>query len=164
MIWQVAVELNAVFALGRDYSWPRPKGCLRCGSCRVWGHGFVERYFDGFDAQLLLRCYRCPGCRCVMTPRPVGYVRRVQAAVASIRDEIGHRLEHGRWRCSPAPRMRHWLRNLRRHALARLGWSAPHELLDAFDRLLAAGVVAVGRVPSNPATRALPGHPSGVCR
>jgi hypothetical protein len=28
MIWQVARERNAVFALGRDYSWPRPQGCL----------------------------------------------------------------------------------------------------------------------------------------
>ena len=145
MIWQVTLELNAVFALGRDYAWPRPTSCLRCGSCRVWGHGFVGRYFDGFAGRVLLRCYRCPGCRCVMTPRPTGYVRRIQATVAWIRDELGHRLEHGRWRSSPTARLRHWLHNLRRHALARWGWTEPHELVDAFDRLLAAGVVAVGR-------------------
>jgi hypothetical protein len=60
--------------------------------------------------------------------------------------------------------MRHWLRNVRRHALAWLGWTPPYELLDAFDRLLAAGVVAVGRVPSKPATGALPCHPSDLCR
>jgi hypothetical protein len=66
--------------------------------------------------------------------------------VASIRDELGHRLATGRWRSSPAPRMRHWLRNLRRHALARLGWTGEHGLLAAFDRLLEAGVVAVGRI------------------
>ena len=164
MIWQVAVELNAVCALGRDYSWPRPKGCLRCGSCRVWGHGFVGRYFDGFAQALLLRCYRCPGCRCVMTPRPRGYVRRVHAAVAWIRDELGHRLESGRWRRSPAPRMRHWLRNLRRQALARLGWTQGHGLLDAFDRLLDEGVVPVGIIPSKLATRTPPCHPSVLCR
>jgi len=163
MIWQVPVKLNEVFALGRNYPWQRPKGCLRCGSCRVWGHGFVGRYFDGFDERLLLRCYRCPGCRCVMTPRPMGYLRRVQAAVAWIRDELGHRLEHGRWRRSPAPRMRHWLRNVRRHALAWLGWTQMHGLLDAFDRLLAAGVVPVGIIPAKPATRTPPGHPSVLC-
>jgi hypothetical protein len=163
MIWQVAVELNEVFAQGRNYSWPRPNGCLRCGRFQVWGHGFVGRYFDGFDERLLLRCYRCPGCRCVMTPRPAGYVRRVQATVAWIRDELGHRLEHGRWRHSPAPRMRHWLRNVRQHALAWLGWTEMDGLLDAFDRLLAAGVVPMGCVPSKPATRAPSCHPSGFC-
>jgi hypothetical protein len=41
--------------------------------------------------------------------------------------------------------MRHWLANLRRHALAWLGWTKEHELLGAFDRLLEAGVVPVGR-------------------
>jgi len=80
-----------------------------------------------------------------MTPRPVGYVRRVQAAVGWIREELEYRLERARWRSVPTPRMRHWLRNLRRHALAWLGWTEPGGLLDAFDRLFAAGVVAVGR-------------------
>lgn len=164
MIWQVAVKLNEICVLGRDYPWPRPQGCLRCGSARVWGHGFVGRYFDGFDQALWLRCYRCPECRCVMTPRPMGYVRRVQATVAWIREELAHRLECGRWRRPPGSRMRHWLRNLRRHALAWRGWREGQRLLDAFDRLLAAGWVPVGRVPSTPATPALPGHPSGVCR
>jgi hypothetical protein len=67
--------------------------------------------------------------------------------VASIRDALSHRLNKGRWLSSPgcASRMRHWLANLRRQALAWLGWTGEHELLDAFDRLLEAGVVPVGR-------------------
>jgi hypothetical protein len=88
----------------------------------------------------------------------------VQAAVGCIREELAHRLECGRWRRPPGARMRHWLCNLRRYALAWLGWREGQSLLDAFDRLLAAGRVPVGRVPSNPATPALPGHPRGVCR
>lgn len=163
MIWQVAVKLNAICALGRDYPWPRPEGCLRCGGCRVWGHGYVGRYFDGFDQRLLLRCYRCPECRCVMTPRPVGYVRRVQAAVAWVRDELAHRLEHGRWRSGSSSRLRHWLRNLRRHALAWLGWTQADALLGAFDRLLAAGVVPMGCGPFTPPSQAPPSHPSVLC-
>jgi len=145
MIWQVAVELDEVFAQGRGFAWPRPPGCLRCGCYRVWGHGFVGRYFDGFVLPLLLRCYRCPGCGCVMTPRPAGYVRRIRAALASIRDELRARLETGRWRSQPASRMRHWLGHLRRQALAWLGWTHEQALLVGFERLLVAGVVAVGR-------------------
>ncbi|MEW6490456.1 MAG: hypothetical protein AB1578_21410 [Thermodesulfobacteriota bacterium] len=145
MIWQVAVELKEVAALGRAFAWPRPGRCLRCGSLRVWGHGLVGRYFDGFAQRLLLRCYRCAGCGCVMTPRPAGYVARVRARVAWIREELAHRVETGRWRSAPAARMRHWLGNLRRQALARLGWTPEHALVAAFDRLLAAGVVAVSR-------------------
>ena len=147
MIWQVAVELNEVFAQQRTYPWQRPKECLRCRRLGVWGHGFVGRYFDGFDDPVLLRCYRCPDCGCVMTARPTGYFRRIRTAVASIRCELAHRLDTGRWLGSPAcaSGMRHWLSHLRRHALAWLGWTEEHGLLDAFDRLLAAGVVPVGR-------------------
>jgi hypothetical protein len=41
--------------------------------------------------------------------------------------------------------MRHWLRNLRRQALAWLGFEGEHGLVAAFDRLVEAGVVPVGR-------------------
>jgi hypothetical protein len=160
MIWHVAVELNEVSALGRNYPWQRPKECLRCRRYGVWGDGFVRRYFDGFDAPVLLKCYRCPGCGCVITARPVGYFRRFRSTVASIRKELSHRLDNGRWLGSPpcASRMRHWLANLRRHALAWLGWTKEDGLLDAFDRLLEAGVVPVGR-PIQPGNRDVFGKP-----
>lgn len=145
MIWQLAMELNEVVALGREGRWPRPAECLGCGRGQVWGHGFVGRYFDGLAQRVLLRCYRCPGCRCVMTPRPAGFLRRVRTTVAAIRDELHHRLTGGQWPRAPTPRRRHWLRNLRRQALAWVGWTADQGLLAAFDQLLAAGVVAVGR-------------------
>lgn len=150
MIWQVAVNLNEVVALGRDYPWQRPQACLRCNRFRVWGHGFVGRCFDGHDAQVLLRCFRCPGCGCVITLRPRGYFPRIQRAVSAIRQELGHRLERGRWppatAASPSrPRLRHWLAHLRRQALAFWGWTEPGLLLAAFDRLLAAGAIPVGR-------------------
>lgn len=150
MIWHVAVELNDVAAQGRNYPWQRPEPCLRCKRFRVWGHGFVGRYFDGHEGQVLLRCFRCPGCGCVITPRPQGYLRRIRSSVSAIRRELGHRLERGRWlppgAGSPSrPRLRHWLTHLRRQALAWLGWTQEAQLLAAFDRLLEAGVVPVGR-------------------
>jgi hypothetical protein len=147
MIWQVAVKLHEVFAQGRSYPWARPKGCLRCGRCGVWGHGFVGRYFDGFDRQVLLRCYRCPGCGCVMTPRPAGYFRRIRCSIAAIRQQLDHRVESGRWLGSPASpaRGRHWLAHLKRHTLSLLTYTWGKGLLAAFDRLLETGFVPVGR-------------------
>ena len=146
MVWHVAVELNDVAAQGRDYPWKRPESCLRCRRFRVWGHGFVGRYFDGFAHAVLMKCFRCPGCGCVFTCRPEGYVRRIRSAVGSMRRELRHRLEQGRWLSrGETSRKRHWLRNLRRQALAWLGWSDEDALVGAFDRLLEATVVAVGR-------------------
>lgn len=147
MIWHVALKLNEVSAQGRDYPWTRPEGCLQCGRFRVWGHGFVGRYFEGYEHQVLLRCYRCPGCGCVMTPRPIGYFRRIRSPVGSIWSQLAHRLFTQRWLGSPpgASRMRHWLKNLRRHALAWLGWAGDKRLLAAFVRLVKESVVPVGR-------------------
>jgi len=147
MIWHVDAELNNIAAQGRDYPWERPKCCLGCGGPKVWGHGFAERQFEGFDQTVPLKCYRCPGCGCVITLRPRGYFRRIRSAVASIRSELEHRLEKGRWRESRPnmSRFRHWLGNLRRQALAGLGWQEEQGLAAAFDRLLKAGVVPVGR-------------------
>jgi len=150
MIWHVEVNLNEVVAFGREYPWQRPRECLRCKRFGVWGHGFVGRYFDGHEGQVLLRCFRCPGCGCVITPRPLGYFRRIRGSVSAIRRELEHRLERARWlpasTDSPSrPRLRHWLRHLRRQALAWLGWTEAAQLLAAFDRLLEAGVIPVGR-------------------
>jgi len=147
MIWHVAVELNEVAAQGRNYPWQRPEPCMACGRFRVWGHGFVHRYFDGFAQALLLKCYRCPGCGCVVTSRPKGYFPRIRSAVESIRLELHHRLERGQWLGSgpSGSRMRYWLRNLRRQALAWLGWGGETGPFAAFDRLLEMGIVPVGR-------------------
>ena len=43
------VILKQLFHLGRFFPWPKPERCPRCGSHRLWGHGFVAAYFDGFD-------------------------------------------------------------------------------------------------------------------
>lgn len=161
MIWHVAVELNEIAALGRAYAWPRPEPCLGCGRFKVWGHGFVERYFEELDGPVPLRCYRCPGCGCVVTPRPVGLFRRVRSAAACVRFHLAHRLDTGRWSAPTArdtSRMRHWLTNLRRQALAWFGWTQEPGLLAAFDRLAGMGVVPIGRAiqRGNGGSRRLP--------
>ncbi len=44
---------------GKLYPWPRPGWCPRCGSARLWGHGFVLRYFDGCGGAHPMKRWRC---------------------------------------------------------------------------------------------------------
>jgi ferrous iron transport protein B len=51
MIVSVIVSIKEIVAKGRDFPWPRPDVCPRCHGHRVWGHGFVAAFFDGFAAK-----------------------------------------------------------------------------------------------------------------
>ena len=148
MIHFVAVVLNDIFEQGRDYQWPRPDKCFKCDNYKVWGHGFVPRLFDGFSSPLLIRCYRCPNCRCVITLRPKSHFSRIQSSIETIRSRLQHRLEKGRWSplTSCTSRYRHWLANLRRRIKAYLTeqWS-PGEMA-AFDLLITCGQVPVSAI------------------
>ena len=46
MIFFISVKLKEIVEKGRDYPWPKPKVCLRCRDSKLWGHGFVESYFQ----------------------------------------------------------------------------------------------------------------------
>lgn len=121
---------------------------MRCLSSGVWGHGFAERYFDGFPGALVLRRYRCPHCGCVHTLRPQGYLPRHQAPASEIVHEVCHRVCTGRWdRGSPRSRerRRHWLRSLKRNIALFLGASWGPDLLEGFFQLLHAGKIPFQR-------------------
>jgi hypothetical protein len=113
---------------------------------RVWGHGFVEGWFDGHPTALVLRRYRCPDCHLVIRMRPAEYWARFQASIETIRAALLQRLRHGRWppQLSTA-RARHWLRGLRRQVSAHLGMSWQERLEDAFTALHDSGICATSR-------------------
>ena len=113
MILFVRVKLNEIFDQGRQFNWDKPHQCPRCDSVRLWGHGFVLAFFDGFAQGLLLRRFRCPDCRCIIRLRPQGYFRRFQAGIHTIRSCLEQRLSGGAWRKDmPSSRQRHWLSRL----------------------------------------------------
>jgi len=146
MIAFFALDLNRIDRCARDYAWPRPETCPDCGHHRVWLHDFVQMIFNGFDRPLQMRRYRCPQCGCVIRLRPAGFFARHQSDAATIRAALGHRLTKGRWPCGcVANRARHWLAALKRNAAAIFGLPALHDLMAAFDRLLAMGCVPVAR-------------------
>ena len=66
----LSINLLLLFSLGKKYPWQKPHKCPRCSSPRLWGHGFVRRYFFGFNKALWLKRYRCPDCSHVFTLRP----------------------------------------------------------------------------------------------
>lgn len=147
MIDFVAVQLKEIFEQGKDFQWVRPAACLKCHHYKVWGHGFVPRFFDGFVFCLYMKCYRCPLCRCVMTSRPDSHFSRIRCCKETIRALLALRITTGRWQPSslPSSRMRHWMANLARQAISHLTEAWKEGLIAAFDRLLVMGCVPVSR-------------------
>jgi hypothetical protein len=84
LVLHVAVNVKGLFVLGRLYPWPRPERCRSCGSKRIWGHGYVPRYFEGFLYPLLVRRLRCPDCGTVYTLRPDAFVRGFRYSLTTI--------------------------------------------------------------------------------
>lgn len=147
MLWRVSVNLKQIHDQGRNFPWPRPQCCPGCRNWRVWGHGYVQRYFDGFSEALLLKCYRCPACGRVITLRPESHFPRIRSSRQVIQDHLQHRLSLGRWPPSPLsrPRLRHWLANLRRQVAARLTNVWTQGLWAGFEELLSRGQLPVAR-------------------
>jgi hypothetical protein len=147
LILFVEVCVKTLAQAGRQYQWERPERCPKCGGVRVWGHGYVTAYFDEAGSRSVdLKRYRCPECRVVIRVRPVGYWRRIQAAVAAVRRCVMDRLEKGRWPPGSNPaRQRHWLRALKRQVRTHLGLSYAQRIAEGFFELLSRGVCAVSR-------------------
>lgn len=93
--------------MGRAFKWES----YRCEKCqrRMWGHGFVCRYFAEVCSVLYLKRYRCPGCRAVVTTRPEGYWPRVRSSILTIYQTLKGRFTTGSW-AGNRQRAGHWLR------------------------------------------------------
>jgi len=146
MVAFFSLDLKRIAHGASDYCWPRPSGCARCGHPKLWGHGFVLMIFVGFTDALRIRRYRCPSCGGIIRLRPTGFFKGHQSATATIRTALSTRLGTGGWPPGCVTnRARHWLRALRRHALAVLGVPALTDLMAAFDQLLDLGRIPVSR-------------------
>ena len=145
IIW-FAADFKKLIALGRNYPWPEPKGCLRCKGCRLWGHGFVLAFFDGWDQAVEIKRFRCPDCDCVHRFRPEGYFERFQTDIATIRSSIEIKAQTGKWSAGIGrTRQGHWFRPLVRKIKARLTDTWNQGILAAFDELVERGLVPVSR-------------------
>jgi hypothetical protein len=108
-------------ARGKDYRWERPARCPGCNSVRLWGHGYVLRYFQGYPEGLWLKRWRCADCRQVHTLRPFGWQSRLLYPLHIIRTAMLHKIRTGLFCHFFAGRQvqQYWWRNLKRWALGR---------------------------------------------
>lgn len=146
MIIFAAVNLKEIFKKKKKYKWKRPEACPRCIANKVWGHGFVLTYFDGFCYGIWLKRYRCPVCGTVIRLRPKGYFSRFQSPIETIRSSIIQKQLKGIWvEGVGRTRQLHWLNALRRRMAAFFGNICPYNLLGAFDYFVNAGINPVSR-------------------
>jgi hypothetical protein len=111
-----AVDVKELYRLGRHYPWERPQKCLSCGG-RIWGHGFVSRYFEPFAGVFWIRCYRCPDCTTVYTMRPSLYLRGFRYELCLILSCLFHRVITTRWQQNVCRQLQQaWWKNLYRAA------------------------------------------------
>jgi ribosomal protein S27AE len=64
---------------------------------RVWGHGYVARYFDGEPERLWMKRWRCPACGAVLTVRPSTHWRRFLCPWWLILASLMQKVLQGRW-------------------------------------------------------------------
>ena len=146
MIIYFPVDLKKLVALGRRYPWPKPERCLRCNGCRIWGHGFVSAWFDGYSRAIEIKRCRCPDCDCVFRFRPEGFFKRFQVDAATIRSSAFSKANTGTWLPGIGrTRQRHWFRALLRKIKAYLTDTWNKGVLAAFDELVEMGLVPASR-------------------
>lgn len=146
LIQQICVSIKEIVRCGKAFPWPRPEQCPRCGHWRLWGHGFVSAYFEGYWEPLWLRRYRCPNCRGILRLKPSGYLPRFQTPLESIRQSLAYRFYHHVWPPgSSRQRQGHWLRSFVGKAKVYLGLNGWEAFDKTFNQLFSLGINPVSR-------------------
>jgi hypothetical protein len=114
----MSASLAELMSQGKLRPWPRPGWCPRCGRTRLWGHGFVLRYFDGCADSVPMKRWRCPDCRAVHTCRPADYWRRFLTSIETITASLTAKIAGSRWRSDISrQRQQYWFRGFRIQSL-----------------------------------------------
>ena len=127
MIVVIATTIHEISELGECFKWP-VLDCEKC-SCRMWGHGFVGRYFEGLSGLLRIKRLICPECGMVVVFRPSAFWPRFRSSIAEIYAALMTRLGSGFWPIRfKRQRGWYWLRKLM-SAVIMNGHSAPAQFL-----------------------------------
>jgi hypothetical protein len=111
LLIHISVNLNEIFRLGKKYLWTTPDRCPSCNGLRLWSHGYVQRYFDGYENALWIKRYRCPDCNSVHTLRPASHTGFIQASGFSVFFSLLIKITFNRWLPALcASRQRYWFR------------------------------------------------------
>lgn len=114
MIFFVNIDLNKLNTKGKKFKWKRPT--CKCGSS-PHGHGFVSRFFISYKNCLVMKRWRCPKCKTVITARPLNYWKYYQESITNIYASLKFRVENYKWPpWVTRQRGGHWLNKLLVHA------------------------------------------------
>jgi hypothetical protein len=114
LVLHVVVDVQSLVELGKKYPWPRPTRCLSCSSSRLWGHGYVQRYFESIVAPLWVKRLRCPDCCTVYTLRPDLFPQRFRYSLLTILSSLFRKITNGVWLSSlPRQNQQYWFTGLR---------------------------------------------------
>ena len=97
LIIYLSVDFKLLHREGNRYPWRRPGRCPRCGGARLWGHGYVLRFFDDDSAAVWMKRWRCPDCGGVHTMRPRQYWRGFWASWEVIVAAVLRKQEGRKW-------------------------------------------------------------------
>lgn len=102
--------------LGSSFKWPGHT-CEKC-SRKMWGHGFVDRYFEGLSYSIRIKRLICPHCGMVVVFRPREFWPRFRSSIGAIYSALIMRLQSGFWPVGfKRQRGWHWLSRLMRAVL-----------------------------------------------
>ena len=114
LILHLRVDVKRLAEEGKRYPWPRPARCPRCQGRRVWVHGYVPRYFEGYVQPIWTIKYRCEDCAAVHTLRPASFWPRFRYCVQTILRALRHKILHGRGLKTLSRQLqRYWYQGLR---------------------------------------------------
>jgi hypothetical protein len=140
----IPVDFNRLLKLKKDYPWPRPDRCANCNNPNLWGHGFVDAFFDCEQFALPLKRYRCPNCGTVIKLKPEGYFKRFRATIDTIQKSISSLASAGKYIAGVTYQRQYlWYSALVRHATARFRLCA--NLNQVFEKMIAGGKIPVCR-------------------
>ncbi len=144
MIIKVKADIKQIFKQGKNFTWPKPSRCPHCNDSRLWGHGFVLSFFDGFDQGVYLKRYRCPYCKTVFKLKPHGFFKRFQASIWQILTSIMSRLYTDRYLPELSWNRQHfWFTALKRNIAAYLSNSWDKGVVAGFIKLIGMGKIPV---------------------
>jgi hypothetical protein len=120
------LNLQKIQELGKQFLWKHPKICPQCNGDRLWGHGFVLRYFISFVTGLWMKRWRCPDCGAVHTARPQQYSPGVHYPRDQQQTSITAKLK-GQPFVKTIPRQvqQHWLKIFHHISKRTANWEAP---------------------------------------
>ena len=113
MVFRCPISVKNAALQMKKLPWPRPPHCHRCKSPILWGHGFAFRYFNSYPTAVVVKRWRCPRCRAIITCRPQSHWSNFQESIQTIFKALLYRVTHLKWPpWTTRQRGGHWLKKL----------------------------------------------------